>query len=924
MFRQRILLSIVFSSLAAGAAWGDDSTRLDWSTWQRMPVFDRGRLMPLDSFARSVVRKICGSARPTLDPSGIPQTSKARPLFPEDKPRKFDAAELLFSWMVEPEKWERAPLLIAADGQLREVFLELPLRNKQKRRLEHVSPRQLLGADRFWERLQHLRRQQRWARDAGRELKPSGGDKKISELYEAYTLYRRVTFQPDAPGESRSRFFEKLATAAHSWRDLEGGLRRLPQPPDEPGSERSIEDVTEALEKLVRLIRQDSFTMDDADPLLAAFRRSADRLAEQIDAVCRRAFRDESIDHRQRAAINELAAKTAELARVADDTQMALYDNGRSLRLVPALSAAALKADRDLDDDNQPWLSLQTLLLGSGTLLKEYPQDELDRVRRAFDRLKTAYLDREASDRPQRFNAAMHQFAAAVRTLSEKIEPRRRQLRIPGEEQDIESMLAATAYPPEGYTDLELHYNRADPFWWSWVVCLLATICLGLSFVLARQPMFWMGILALILGQLVIVYVLTLRTIITGWVSVTNMFETVVFVALMAGTLGLWFTLLPLLRPGITKAWQVTGNRLLLLPRVPLMVLMFLILAVMPYGSGGARTIVNLRPTTDVGSSIPSANGVLTWAVGLCLLVWAVWHGSRLILAAVLSLVTVPMSWSGGRVARTLEDVIRGRPYAAVGAAVGLLALLLAYFAPIFDKDIRALMPILRDNFWLTVHVLSITASYGAAVLAWGLGNIALGHYLFGRYRDANVPARSPSLGRDDPAPPIATPRRPPEACATLAQFTYKPIQVTVLLLAIGTILGALWADVAWGRFWNWDSKEVWALICLLVYLAVLHSRYAGWSGDFGLALASVLGVTSIVMAWYGVNYLLRSGLHTYAGGSGGLFYVGTVVLCQWLYLAGAALRYYLESSGIATRGAANHRWLSRRNRSRACGEIAR
>jgi len=799
-----------------------------------MPVFDRGRLMPLDSFARSVVRKICGSARPTLDPSGIPQTSKARRLFPEDKPREFDAAELLFSWMVEPEKWERAPLLIAADGQLREVFLELPLRNKQKRRLEHVSPRQLLGADRFWDRLQHLRRQQRWAGAAGRELKPSGGDKKISELYEAYTLYRLVTFRPDAPAESRSRFFEKLATAAHSWRDLEGGLRGLPQPPDEPGSQRSIEDVTEAVEKLVRLVRQDSFTTDDADPLLAAFRRSANRLAEQIDAVCRRAFRDDSIDHRQRAAINELAAKTAELAQVAGETQMALYDNGRSLRLVPALSAAALKADRDLDDDNQPWLSLQTLLLGSGTLLGEYPQDELDQVRRDFGRVKAAYLDREASDRPQRFDAAMGQFASAVRTLGEKIEPQRRQLPIPGEEQDIESMLAATAYPPEGHADLELHYNRADPFWWSWVVCLVATIFLVLCCVLARRPMFWIGVLTLILAQVLILYGLTLRTIITGWVSVTNMFETVLFVALTAGILGLWFTLWPLLRRGITKVRRADA-------------------------------------------------------------------------------------------AAAPDEVLRHRPYAVVGAAAGLVALLLAYYAPTFDKDIRALMPILRNNFWLTVHVLSILVSYGAAVLAWGLGNIALGHYLFGRYLDPSAPGS----GRDNPAQaqpaaPVVTPRRPPEACATLARFIYSPIRVAVLLLAVGTILGALWADVAWGRFWSWDSKEVWALICLLVYLAVLHSRYAGWSGDFGLVLASVLGVTSIVMAWYGVNYLLRSGLHAYAGGSGGLFYVGTAVLCQWLYLAGAALRYYLESSGSATRGAANHRSLSRRNRSRACGETAR
>ena len=60
---------------------------------------------------------------------------------------------------------------------------------------------------------------------------------------------------------------------------------------------------------------------------------------------------------------------------------------------------------------------------------------------------------------------------------------------------------------------------------------------------------------------------------------------------------------------------------------------------------------------------------------------------------------------------------------------------LVAYFAPIAGKDIGPIMPILRSNFWLTLHVLTITASYGAGLLALGLGNMALGYYLFGRYR---------------------------------------------------------------------------------------------------------------------------------------------------------------------------------------------
>ena len=85
-----------------------------------------------------------------------------------------------------------------------------------------------------------------------------------------------------------------------------------------------------------------------------------------------------------------------------------------------------------------------------------------------------------------------------------------------------------------------------------------------------------------------------------------------------------------------------------------------------------------------------------------------------------------------------------------------------------------------------------------------------------------------------------------------------------MLLLTAGTILGALWADKAWGRFWAWDPKEVWALISLLVYLLMLHTRHAGWSRNFGMAFTAVFGFTAILFTWYGVNFMMGSGMHSY------------------------------------------------------------
>ena len=169
--------------------------------------------------------------------------------------------------------------------------------------------------------------------------------------------------------------------------------------------------------------------------------------------------------------------------------------------------------------------------------------------------------------------------------------------------------------------------------------------------------------------------------------------------------------------------------------------------------------------------------------------------------------------------------------------------LLLADSVPIFDAAIDPLAPVLRDNFWLSSHVLTITLGYAALLLALALGHVTLGMLLLGR-GEARV--------------------------RTVSGFTYRSMQAGTLLLAVGTLLGGVWASYSWGRFWGWDPKETWALIALLVYLAILHARFAGWMSDLGLAVGSIVGGLSVLMAWYGVNYVLGTGLHSYGFGTGG------------------------------------------------------
>ncbi len=112
--------------------------------------------------------------------------------------------------------------------------------------------------------------------------------------------------------------------------------------------------------------------------------------------------------------------------------------------------------------------------------------------------------------------------------------------------------------------------------------------------------------------------------------------------------------------------------------------------------------------------------------------------------------------------------------------------------------------------------------------------------------------------------------RRTAAIVKPLANFIYRAMQVGVLLVAAGTFLGGWWADKSWGRFWGWDPKEVWALITLLFYLVPLHGRFAGWINTWWLVFSSVFCFGSVMMAWYGVNFVLGVGLHSYGFSEGG------------------------------------------------------
>ena len=214
----------------------------------------------------------------------------------------------------------------------------------------------------------------------------------------------------------------------------------------------------------------------------------------------------------------------------------------------------------------------------------------------------------------------------------------------------------------------------------------------------------------------------------------------------------------------------------------------------------------------------------------------------------------------------------RGTTYLLAALPVGCLLLLLVQQLPVaVPGTIEPLRPVLRDNFWLTTHVLTETASYGAFALAMAFGHILLVRYIV-----------NPAAARAD---------------SVLHFWLYRVMQLGILLITVGTILGAVWANYSWGRFWGWDPKETWAFITLLCYIVAVHGRIAGWWGQFGLAVASVVCFAAVVMAWYGVNFVLGKGLHSYGRGVGGEGYVATLLVLDAVFLGVACWRHWQAES---------------------------
>lgn len=180
-------------------------------------------------------------------------------------------------------------------------------------------------------------------------------------------------------------------------------------------------------------------------------------------------------------------------------------------------------------------------------------------------------------------------------------------------------------------------------------------------------------------------------------------------------------------------------------------------------------------------------------------------------------------------------------------------SLLIVLKASQLGSSLENVQAVLDSQYWLMTHVLLVVGSYGVFALCSLMGHVNLVLQWLHTHD-------SPTTAR-------------------VNRYILNSMYVGLAMLIPGTILGGVWAAESWGRFWDWDPKESWAFISICIYVIWIHLYRFKHIGEFGLSLGAVAGFLAITFTWYGVNYILGTGLHSYGFGSGGeLFYYGFII----------------------------------------------
>ncbi|HXY60713.1 MAG TPA: cytochrome c biogenesis protein CcsA [Chthoniobacterales bacterium] len=196
------------------------------------------------------------------------------------------------------------------------------------------------------------------------------------------------------------------------------------------------------------------------------------------------------------------------------------------------------------------------------------------------------------------------------------------------------------------------------------------------------------------------------------------------------------------------------------------------------------------------------------------------------------------IGWGAVIVSLILERIFRDGIGAACAGAIGFVTLIIAHHLAGSGDTLEMLQAVLDTNIWLATHVVAITTGYSAMFLA---GMLAIIYIVRGVFTS--------SLKK--------------ETANSLARMTYGVVCFATLFSFVGTVLGGIWADQSWGRFWGWDPKENGAVLIVLWCAIILHARWGGFIRQRGLMMMAVFGNIVTSFSWFGVN-MLGVGLHSY------------------------------------------------------------
>jgi ABC-type transport system involved in cytochrome c biogenesis permease subunit len=196
------------------------------------------------------------------------------------------------------------------------------------------------------------------------------------------------------------------------------------------------------------------------------------------------------------------------------------------------------------------------------------------------------------------------------------------------------------------------------------------------------------------------------------------------------------------------------------------------------------------------------------------------------------------IGWGAVIVSLILERIYRDGIGAACAGAIGFVTLIIAQHLAGSGDTLEMLQAVLDTNIWLATHVVCITTGYSAMFLAGMLAIIYVVRGVFTR-----------SLKK--------------ETADSLARMTYGVVCFATLFSFVGTVLGGIWADQSWGRFWGWDPKENGAVLIVLWCAITLHARWGGFIRQCGLMMMAIFGNIVTSFSWFGVN-MLGVGLHSY------------------------------------------------------------